>query len=291
MPESSDVAAESGTATDRVPYNIQHLRSGLQKFVDTRGEVVLEERQLAIETLTYENAKERWEKEFEKLKKIEGTTGVRHPDVRSWMWTWFTELRDRLKFVIEKAEMQLADNNGRKPNTEPPVPKHPLMTMFPPLHLVFPSKSEFRLDAQDASSTLMPFLKCISAEKLAIITIMEIMSHQGAGGIESGIKTARALMEVGRAIEAEYQANLMAKYKINHLASSNRPGSTLSATGLQALIERRKDAKWLATKRKRDDHVLEWTVAIKCKVGAICVDELVDIAKVPRKKTVNGVVQ
>lgn len=70
-----------------------------------------------------------------------------------------------------------------------------------------------------------PFLELLKPEKLALITILEVRSHHssplvyvltsvrqimrlhGTGGIADGMKTARALLVVGKAVESEYKVH------------------------------------------------------------------------------------
>ena len=61
---------------------------------------------------------------------------------------------------------------------------------------------------------LSPFLRLLTPEKLSLITIMEIMHLHGSGGVNDGMKTARALLSVGRAVEQEYKAEMCKKNNI-----------------------------------------------------------------------------
>ena len=46
---------------------------------------------------------------------------------------------------------------------------------------------------------LGPFVSLVSPDKLPLITILELMRLQGSGGISEGVKTARALLTIGKA--------------------------------------------------------------------------------------------
>lgn len=50
--------------------------------------------------------------------------------------------------------------------------------------------------------------------RLSLIVIMEIMRLSGTGGITDGMKTARALIQVGKAVEIEYKASVRAPSNI-----------------------------------------------------------------------------
>lgn len=64
-----------------------------------------------------------------------------------------------------------------------------------------------------------PFLKLLSPDKLSIITILELLRLNNSGGIIEGMKSARALIGVGKAIESEYNAEQMAKKSNKALVS------------------------------------------------------------------------
>lgn len=68
------------------------------------------------------------------------------------------------------------------------------------------------------------------------------MNLQGTGGIDDGMKIARALLTVGRAVEDEYKAEMSRRYGIP--IPSYTPGavprsSYFSTTGYEMLHERR----------------------------------------------------
>lgn len=50
---------------------------------------------------------------------------------------------------------------------------------------------------------LSPFLLLLKPEKLSLITILELMHLQDSGGVIGGMKTARALLAVGKAVDVE----------------------------------------------------------------------------------------
>ncbi|KAG2088464.1 hypothetical protein BD769DRAFT_1298093, partial [Suillus cothurnatus] len=53
-----------------------------------------------------------------------------------------------------------------------------------------------------------PSLSLVKREKLSFITILEIMRLQGSGGVSDGMKTARALLTVGHAVENKYKTEM-----------------------------------------------------------------------------------
>lgn len=60
---------------------------------------------------------------------------------------------------------------------------------------------------------ITPFLRLLEPSKLAIITILELMRLHGTGGVSEGMRTSRALISVGRAVEEECVAVWSKKYR------------------------------------------------------------------------------
>lgn len=56
-----------------------------------------------------------------------------------------------------------------------------------------------------------PFLQLLSAEKLSAITILELLRQNGGGGVGEGVKTTRAVLSIGKAVENEYNSEQLKK--------------------------------------------------------------------------------
>lgn len=191
----------------------------------------------------YEVAVERLKQQADTLTALGLGGNFTQPDLRKWMWEWHTKLRDRLTAEI---------------------------------------KAITAIEAEDRSGTaaLSPYLSLVNPERLSLITIFEIMRLHGSGGITDGMKTTRALVSVGRAVELEYKAQMC---KANHIyipTTVKLTDSFFTNLGYKSLQERRiaaakhmVDAEaWTAT----------WSQAIRSKVGGILVECLMDVAEVTR---------
>lgn len=165
------------------------------------------------------------------------------PDLRRWMWEWHTKLRDRLTAEIEAI-------------------------------------SEVEARGRSGDGALSPYLSLVKAERLSLITIFEIMRLHGSGGITDGMKTTRALVSVGRAVELEYKAQMCKTHHIYIPTTAKMSDSFFSNLGYKNLQERRVAAAkhmvdgeaWTAT----------WSQAVRSKVGGILVECLMDVAEVTR---------
>jgi DNA-directed RNA polymerase, mitochondrial len=127
------------------------------------------------------------------------------------------------------------------------------------------------------------FLKLIKPEKLSLITIMEIMRLSGTGGIADGMKTARSLLTVGKAIENEYKAEVCKKNGLEiptTLTRGNERGF-FSSKNIENLHARRAAAaRYL---NDNEEWTAEWSQILRVKVGSFLVDNLMNLATVTRE--------
>lgn len=110
--------------------------------------------------------------------------------LKDYLWQWHTVLKDSIKL-----ELKRVDNVLEKKSTSG--------------------------DALMDKDRLLygPFLKMLSPDKLSVITILELLRLSNSGGIVEGMKSARALISIGKAIESEYNAEQMRKKSNKALVS------------------------------------------------------------------------
>ena len=128
---------------------------------------------------------------------------------------------------------------------------------------------------------LGPFLSLVKANKLSLITILELMRLHGSGGVTDGMKTARALIAVGKAVEGEYKGQMCRKNKIqvpSHAKAAEH--SFYSHFGYRDLHARRvAAAKYM---EDAEEWTSDWSQRLRVKVGSILVDNLMEAATVER---------
>ncbi|KAF8550661.1 hypothetical protein OG21DRAFT_1487603 [Imleria badia] len=83
----------------------------------------------------------------------------------------------------------------------------------------------------DKTTHLDPFSSFVKPKMLSLITILEVMRLNSTGGIADGMKLARALLTVGRAVENEYKAQICKRNNIA-MPSLHRVGDHSFFTGL-----------------------------------------------------------
>ncbi|THG95963.1 hypothetical protein EW026_g5773 [Hermanssonia centrifuga] len=241
-----DIEAQIEEPEYEVPFNLANLRKHLAQVTLARR--VLSEdsaaRQKLLEESVYDVAVERLKHQatlFENLGLQD--KGLNNADLRAWMWAWHERLQVRIK--AEVANLVQSETRAKSLNR------------------------------------LGPFLSLIKPEKLSLLTILEVMHLQGSGGVTAGMKTARALIAVGRAVEIEYKAEMCKK---NNIAIPNNSGRTdhgfFSNLGYRDLFARRVAARKYM--EDSEEWTSDWTQVVRVRVGSVLVDALMDVATVTR---------
>ena len=107
------------------------------------------------------------------------------------------------------------------------------------------------------------------------------MRLPGSGGVSDGMKTARALLTVGRAVENEYKAEMCKRNNIA-IPMHVRPGEHgfFTSLGYRDLHARRvAAAKYVMDS---EEWTTDWSQLLRVRIGSIMVDCLMDVATVNR---------
>ncbi|TFK37584.1 hypothetical protein BDQ12DRAFT_607612 [Crucibulum laeve] len=247
---ASDEEIDAVTPAEVIPFNLDNLRRHLADVTLARR--VLPEdvaaRQKLLEESVYDVAVERLKHQADMFAELGlGSGSLRQPDLQKWMWSWHLKLKDRL----EKEIRNIAHTESTK-----------------------------RQAANREHQLLSPYLSLVKAERLSLLTILEVMRLHGAGGIADGMKTTRALIAVGKAVEIEYKAQMCRQNNIPIPASSRMGENFFSNMGYRNLQERRV----AAAKHMIDGEAwtASWSQSVRSKVGGILVECLMDVATVER---------
>lgn len=259
----------SGETETEIPFNLDILRKHLA-HVSLARRVLSEDlaaRQKLVEDSVYDVAVQRMRRQAELFKELGlGDSVLKTQDLQLWMWQWHQLLQARLKEDIERL---VKEETGQFTYFQPRYLAHSLPTA--------PSFSRKR-------RPLGPFLSLIKPEKLSLITILEIMRLQGSGGIADGMKLARGLVSVGKAIELEYKAQMCKENNIS-IPSTTRAGESgfFSRYSYRDLHARRVTARKYM--EDAEEWTSDWTQVLRVQVGSFLVDRLMDVAKVIRTGT------
>jgi DNA-directed RNA polymerase, mitochondrial len=140
-----------------------------------------------------------------------------------------------------------------------------------------------------------PLLSLISPSALSMLTIQEVLRLQGSGGIENGMKTTRTVLNVGRAVESEWNTLKQKNTGIIQTAPDSEISkltlNTASGDGsyspapffmqqLDSLYTSRIQHRKLMEIDERWNWTTDWTQITRAKVGAFLVDALMSVAKI-----------
>ncbi|KAH9837674.1 DNA/RNA polymerase [Rhodofomes roseus] len=243
-----------------VPFNLETLRKHLAKVVFARRALPddVAARQKLLEESVYDVAVERLKHTTDLLEELGlSNKALKTNDLQQLMWQWHAKLKERLKAEIQNVDKQ----------------EHRLK-----------NNSEVKLVDKRRMVGLSPFLSLLTPEKLSMIVILELMHMQGTGGVQHGMKTARALLSIGKAVELEYKAEMCKKHNIAIPSAGRAPSNGFfTSLGYRDLQSQRLVAQRFL--QDTEEWSAEWSQAVRVKVGSFLVDCLMDIATVVRTKT------
>jgi len=239
----------------------QSLQTQEQKDkFDEALDIFNEARQRQLEVRGVDGAKEKWKHEFEDMQKRGGLS--LNKGLNAQLFKWYSEFLPYLEKEVEECKALL---NGDAP----------------PQKLTAEEK-QIRKDREYYA----PYLVLVPPKKMSVITILELLKLNSTGGIIDGMRAARALISVGRAIELEYRSQSLLN------TEKKAYSKKLKTTNQWKKMLRHKKSVIL------DDpsQTSEWSYTIYAKLGSVLTSLLMHVAKVPVKavdpttgKTVYGV--
>ncbi len=205
------------------------------------------DRQRVIELRAFESARERWRMDMEEMKSRGEVAGSKKIGVD--LWIWLTNMVPLIEEEIKRVDEHLisAIENDQK------IPKN----------------------FNNSDRTVYgPYIKLISPEKMASITILELLKLNATGGIADGMKTARACLEVGKAIQMEYRSEMLSKAENAMIRNHRNSKSPAVFRKLLATI------KYKNPKLNNSDRDIEWPLDICAKIGSVLIAILISVSKV-----------
>ncbi|KAF9581360.1 DNA-directed RNA polymerase [Lunasporangiospora selenospora] len=229
---------------DETVIGVKLMRSTLDAL--SMNELDLFEKQLKLEERSYQSALDRIEYDRTNM-----PDQINVKPLREYLWRWHQSLRASIK-----EELKRVDNVLEKRSLS----------------------SDAILDKDRMQYG--PFLKLLSPDKLSLITILELLRLNNSGGIVEGMKSARALISIGKAIESEYNAEQMTKKSNKALFDQRFSVHQLYGNGRLFNMAIRK----AETKRSEELYPTDWTPvwpeSTRAKVGSVLTTLLMDCAKV-----------
>ena len=203
-------------------------------------EVYNEKRQRELESKGVDGAREKWRFEFEEMRRRNGLKLSKNLNVQLYLW-----YQDMLPLVKEEAELC-----------------RQLMAEEIDMDLL---SSEEKRQMRDRAF-YAPFYVLIEPKKLTVITILELLKLNSTGGIVDGMRTARAVISVGKAVELQYRSQ--------NLVSAEK--KFMKTNGLHW----RKKIGWKSPKNFDGSNDQEWDYPVYAKLGSVLTSFLLHVAKV-----------
>lgn len=205
-----------------------------------------QERQRALESRATDAAKERWKHDFEEARARGDLSIEKKLNVK--LWKWYNAMLPLLK-----EEVKLC--------TE-------IMSEKPPSRRTSGEEAKQNKTRQDYG----PYLSLVDPEKMCVITILELLKLNSTGGVIEGMRTARAVIAVGKAIEMEFRSEQLLKSESQIFKDVNRKSHEF-----KKYVQR---AKSSFRSIKIEESKVVWPQAARAKIGSIMISMLIHVAKV-----------
>lgn len=251
---------------------MSNLRKNLEK-ISTPSYAINRQRDLEYASLDAARAELEHASKQMKDVNVSDMQALQQGKLQSWMHDWYRALTVKLREDIATIRDQ---EEGKT---------------FNPVDVQLAAMAGMKEKALLLYITLLP------PEKLALITVLEVMRMAGSGGVSDGMKALRGMLSVGKAVETEYRAETIksvAGVDSSHWlrtidATSQRPTRALVTQVWQNLGKQIKNGQEGSASDAPVDvewktiWTPSWSQASHLGVGGFLLDRLLKVAKVTRK--------
>lgn len=210
-----------------------------------------EEREKQLEMRGIDGAREKWAHAFEEMQKRGGINVKR--GLNAQLYAWYADLLPLLQAEVDVCN-QILEGLYPTPKASSSLEERQMLR-----------EREY----------YAPYLVLVPPEKMCVIAILEILKLNGTGGILDGMRTARALLSVGRAFELEFRAQGIMRSEKNTFNKKTRTNSEW-----RRLVRRQKSRPVDNSQTEN-----EWSRPVCAKVGSVVTSLLLRVAKVAVKAT------
>lgn len=262
-------------------YDSLGVDSAKRKEFEAFMNAINQERQQIIEARGYEAAREKWRKDFEKQQQIHAakkkdesssgqTTSTAVKGLETLLWQWNEAMLPLVREEIKRIKSVLEYSVPHK------VPSH--LRSEGPINVTLSDRFEYG-----------PYLLRVNPENLPAITMLELLNLNSTGGVSEGMRTARAVLAVGKTVEMEFRTSVRQKRERNALKgfhsddtnndnhnnnndnninTNNNNDSTLASIKM-AVNESDLNAK-----------LTSWPTTVRAKIGSLLISMLLQVAKI-----------
>lgn len=233
--------------------------------------------------------------------------------LQAWMWEWLQAMTKRVEEDVAALGEKEVQAERKAQTAAAAAADAKRKAAKPGAKAADDSVIDTTFERASHGADLVLYLRLLTPDRLSLVTILEIMRLGNSGGVSDGMKTARALISVGKAVETEYRASVLQGIIGDATGDWMRSiGGQDSARPDQGPAIRTawdrigksvgaEDADVHAGLNRLDDFTLDalrkvwtpdWTAAKYLAIGSFLVRALIDTAKVTRyMKDADGVEQ
>lgn len=217
-----------------------------------------QQRQQDVETRGIEGTREKWralyDQRVERMRSNRKMSNIYQRSLETLLFEW----NEAMLPVIEK-EFKFLEQIRTYPSVAS-IPRH--------------LKNEIKDDISIKERyEYAPYLCSVKPESLAPITMLELLRLNSTGGVAEGMRTARAVLSVGKAVEVEYRMRKAKAMEKKVLKGFGNPDSTD--------INTLKEVKSAVKHSDLTTTHSSWPPSIRARVGSYLVSVLLQVAKVP----------
>lgn len=206
-----------------------------------------QERQRALENRATDAAKERWKHDFEEAKARGDISIEKRLNVK--LWQWYSAMLPLVKEEVKLCQQVFSGYANEQ-------------------------KSASKEDAKQDKARLDygPYLSLVDPEKMCVISILELLKLNSTGGIIEGMRTARAVISVGKAIEMEFRSEQLLKSESQAFRDLGK-----NSHELKKYLQR---ARSTFRSMKIEENKVMWPQAARAKIGSVLISMLIHVSKV-----------
>lgn len=206
-----------------------------------------QERQRALENRATDAAKERWKHDSDEARARGDISIEKKLNVK--LWKWYNDMLPLVKEELKRCNEAMTAKLSRSPEN-----------------------SSHEIKQNKARLEYGPYLSLVDPEKMCVITILELLKLNSTGGVIEGMRTARAVIAVGKAIEMEFRSEQLLKSESQTFKDVNKKSHQF-----KKYVQRAKSA---FRSIKIEESKIVWPQAARAKIGSIMISMLIHIAKV-----------
>lgn len=202
------------------------------------------ERQKSLETKGVDAAREKWRHEFEEMSKRGGLAIDKN--INAQLYKWYQDL---LPYIKEEARIcqDLIDNKIDEK-----------------------SLSGNELEDMKNRNSYAPYFVLVPPTKMCVITLLELIRLSVGSGAAEGMRVAKAVISLGKAIEIEYRSQDLIKNEGKAISKKTR-----SAVEWKKLIRTRD------YKNKDPTSNNEWESQTHSRIGSVLTSLVLDVVEIP----------